>query len=95
LPSTIDRPLHGALDQRTPGRLMAGSERRNYRPVICICAKSIMPVHMRLRHVAERNMQIAQNSVHFLLGLKFLGFTHQLARQVGGQQLDELIHVGA
>src|ERR1700676_5344552 len=52
-------------------------------------------LHMRLRHVAERNVQIAQNTVHFLLGLQFLCFAHQLARQVGCKQLDELIHVGA
>jgi len=45
-------------------------------------------LHMRLWHVAERNVQIAQNAVHLLLGLQFLGFAHQFARQVGREEFE-------
>ncbi len=38
--------------------------------------------YVTLRDVAQRDLQIAENAVHFLLRLQFFGFAHQFARQV-------------
>src|SRR5271165_6661838 len=46
------------------------------------------------RYVAHGNVQVRQDSIYLFLRLEFLGFTHELARQMRREQLDEFIHVG-